>query len=177
MTSQSPDPARKSGSARRSAKSARSDLPIVGWREWLALPGLGIPKIKAKIDTGARSSSLHAFGIERGRGSARDRVAFYTSPHQRGEGADVSCSAELLDLRTVRSSNGVTEERYFIRVMARLHGLEWPIHLTLAERSHMSFRMLLGREAIEGRFLVDAGRSYVDRALVGDRDGPSEEHE
>lgn len=145
------------------------DLPVIGWREWLALPGLGIPKIKAKVDTGARSSALHAFGIERGRAEGRDRVAFYTHPRQRGDGPGISCSAELLDVRTVRSSNGSEEQRYFIRTLARLHGLEWPIELTLTERTDMSFRMLLGREAIRRRFLVDAGRSFLDRTLLSDR--------
>ncbi|MEM8712013.1 MAG: RimK/LysX family protein [Planctomycetota bacterium] len=145
------------------------DLPVIGWREWLALPRLGIPKIKAKVDTGARSSALHAFGIERGRAEGRDRIAFYTHPRQRGDGPGISCSADLLDVRTVRSSNGAEEKRYFIRTLARLHGLEWSIELTLAERTDMSFRMLLGREAIRGRFLVDTGRSFLDRTLMPDR--------
>lgn len=148
------------------AKSRRASLSTIGWREWLALPGLGIPKVKAKVDTGARSSSLHAFGIERGRAEGRDRVAFYTHPRQRGDGPGLSCSAELLDQRTVRSSNGSTEERYFIRTIARLQGVEWPIELTLSNRADMSFRMLLGREAIRNRFLVDSGRSYLDTTLV-----------
>ncbi len=148
------------------AKPRRKALPCIGWREWLALPGLGIPKITAKVDTGARSSSLHAFGIERGRAEGRDRVAFYTHPRQRGDGPGVSCSAELLDVRTVRSSNGGLEERYFIRTMARLQGVEWPIELTLTNREDMSFRMLLGREAIRRRFLVDSGRSFLDTTLV-----------
>lgn len=142
------------------------DLPVIGWREWIALPHLGIPKIKAKIDTGARTSTLHAFDIERGRAEGRDRVVFYTRSRQRGDGPGLSCSAELLDLRTVRSSNGQTEERYFIRTLARLQGIEWPIELTLTSRDDMSFRMLLGREAIRRRFLVDSGRSFLDTTLV-----------
>lgn len=151
---------------RAQAEEQRSKLPLIGWREWLALPGLGITKIKAKVDTGARSSSLHAFGIERGRAEGRDRVVFYTHPRQRGDGPGVSCSAELLDVRSVRSSNGSLEERYFIRTTARLQGIEFPIELTLANRDDMSFRMLLGREAIRGRFLVDSGRSFIDTTLV-----------
>ena len=138
------------------------DLPVIGWREWLSLPALGIPKIKAKIDTGARSSSLHAFDIERGRAEGRDRVVFRTDPLQRGDGPGHSCTAELLDQRSVRSSNGQTEERYVIRTLAKLQGIEWPIELTLTDRSDMSFRMLLGREAIRDRFLVDPGHSFFD---------------
>ena len=164
MADKSSDSEQAAGEPRRRPK--RAALPIIGWREWLALPGLGIPKVKAKIDTGARSSSLHAFGIERGRAEGRDRVAFYTHPRQRGDGPGVSCSAELLDVRSVRSSNGSTEERYFIRTIARLQGVEFPIELTLANRDDMSFRMLLGREAIRRRFLVDSGRSFIDRTLV-----------
>ncbi|QDV09637.1 hypothetical protein Poly30_51950 [Planctomycetes bacterium Poly30] len=161
---QDPDPTNPE--ARRTSPRVRSHLPLIGWREWLALPGLGIPKVKAKVDTGARSSAIHAFGIERRRAEGRDRVAFFTHPRQRGDGPGLSCSAELLDVRTVRSSNGAIEERYFIRTLARLHGIEWPIELTLTERNDMSFRMLLGREAIRGRFLVDSGRSFLDQALV-----------
>lgn len=146
-------------------KPSDSELPVIGWREWLALPGLGIPKISAKVDTGARSSSIHAFGIERGRAEGRDRVAFYTYPGQTSDGPGVSCTAELLDVRTVRSSNGGSEERYFIRTIARLHDIEWSIDLTLADRSDMSFRMLLGRAAVRQRFLVDPGQSFLDRAL------------
>ena len=145
------------------------DRPLIGWREWVALPGLGIDCVKAKIDTGARSSALHAFGIERGRAEGRDRVAFYTYPYQRRDGDAVSCSAELLDIRTVRSSNGLEEERLFIRTLARLHGVEWNIDLTLTERTDMRFRMLLGREAIRGRFLVDAGQSFLDPTLTTTR--------
>lgn len=150
------------------------DLPVIGWREWLALPGLGIPKIAAKVDTGARSSTIHAFSIERGRAEGRDRVAFYTYPDQSSGGPAISCTAELLDQRSVRSSNGSLEERYFIRTVARLHGVEWPIDLTLRDRGDMKFRMLLGREAIGDRFLVDPGGSF----LAGTPDSiPSEELE
>jgi hypothetical protein len=145
-----------------------ADLPIIGWREWLALPRLGIPKIKAKVDTGARSSTLHAFDIERGRAEGRDLIVFRTRPRQRGDGPGHSCSAELLDVRSVRSSNGQLEERYFIRTIALLHGTQFPIELTLTSREDMSFRMLLGREAIRRRFLVDSGRSFLDTTLVSD---------
>lgn len=172
--SQEPDagsPPAPKGDASRSG-SARSELPLIGWREWLSLPGLGIPKIKAKIDTGARSSAIHAFGIERGRAEGKDRVAFFTHPRQRGDGPGVSCSAELLDVRSVRSSNGAIEERYFIRTIAGLHGIEWSIELTLTERNDMSFRMLLGREAIRGRFLVDSGRSFLDQTFVTKKAAP-----
>lgn len=162
---------------KRPPRRATPKRPIIGWREWLALPGLGIPKIKAKIDTGASSSTLHAFGIERRRAEGRDRVAFYTYPGQADSGNGVGCTAELLDIRDVRSSNGLVETRYYIEVMARLQGIEWPIALTLSDRSHMKFRMLLGREAISGHFLVDAAGSFLDATLVDDDEdsnGPEE---
>lgn len=140
-----------------------SALPIIGWREWLALPDLGVARIKAKIDTGARSSALHAFDIER----SGDRVRFTTRPKHAGTGHPVLCEADLLDQRTIKSSNGSIEERYLISTTVELLGVRWPIELTLTARDDMLFWMLLGREAIRGRFLVDPGASFMDPSRLG----------
>ncbi|MCA9111091.1 MAG: ATP-dependent zinc protease [Planctomycetaceae bacterium] len=135
-------------------------LPSIGWREWLALPDLGIPYIKAKIDTGARSSSLHAFDIETVKRSGQKFVRFKIHPRQRDDTHIVEAEAEVLEFRTVRSSNGEVSQRPVIITHVEVLGNKWPIELTLANRDAMGFRMLLGREATRQRFLVDAGRSY-----------------
>jgi len=147
-----------------------SKLPVVGWREWVALPELGLPRLKAKIDTGARSSALHAIGIE-----TRDRdgltlVYFRVHPQQRSTTVAVASSAPLLDWREVRSSSGASQRRPAIRTIVKLGDWQWPIELTLTNRELMGFRLLLGREAIRQRFCVDAGRSY----LQSDRQPPDE---
>lgn len=136
--------------------------PLVGWREWLALPGLGIRRVKAKIDTGARSSALHAFGFERFRAGGTDRVRFQTVTRRAPSSPTIECEAEVLDIRTIRSSNGAIEDRYVVSTPCLLAGKEWPIELTLSNRRAMKFRMLLGREALRRRFLVDPGRSFID---------------
>ncbi len=141
-----------------SPRTPTPDLPTIGWREWLALPDLGVARIKAKIDTGARSSALHASDIER----SGDRVKFITRPKHAGTGDPVSCEADLLDVRTIKSSNGAIEERYLISTSVELKGICWPIELTLTSRDDMLFWMLLGREAMRGRFLVDPGASFLD---------------
>lgn len=142
---------------------------VVGWREWVALPELDVPRIKAKVDTGARSSSLHAYDIEvfvRGR---RDFVRFKVHPVQRETRTVIACVAELYEHRHVKSSSGHREYRPIIRTDVQLDGQTWPIDLTLTPRDEMGFRMLLGREAIRKRFLVDPGRSYLFRGLVPKR--------
>lgn len=136
--------------------------PVVGWREWLALPGLGIRRVKAKIDTGARSSSLHAFGFERVRSGGVDRVRFQTVTRRAPSSPTITCEADLLDIRSIRSSNGAIEDRYVVSTPCLLAGEEWPIELTLSSRRAMKFRMLLGREALRRRFLIDPGRSFID---------------
>lgn len=142
------------------------DLGVIGWREWVALPELGISRIKAKVDTGARSSSLHAYDIEVFSRGRRDYVRFVVHPVQRETKTTVHCIAELYEHRHVRSSSGHREYRPIIRTSLELGGERWPIDLTLTTRDAMGFRMLLGREAIRGRFVVEPGRSYLCRQLV-----------
>ena len=143
-----------------------TDLPIVGWREWLALPRLSIPSIKAKIDTGARSSALHAFDVEHFRRRSRDWVRFLVHPFQDDTQTTVRCEAPLVDERWVRSSNGKRELRPVVQTNIAFAGDAWPIEVTLTSRDVMGFRMLLGRQAIRRRFLVDPGRSYLAEEIA-----------
>lgn len=136
-------------------------LPVAGWREWIALPDLGVPAIKAKIDTGARTSSLHAFNIETVPSEAGTLLRFEVHPHQRRPQAIVA-EALLLGYRRVRSSSGHESERPVIRTTIACFDMVWEIELTLANRDQMGFRMLLGREALRGRLLVNPGASYLD---------------
>ena len=135
-------------------------LPVIGWREWVGLPDLGIDSIKAKVDTGARSSSLHAFDVEVFHKQDEEWVRFKVHPVQRKERKVVELEAKVFDSRSVRSSSGKAEVRPVIVTNVELLGRTWPVELTLANRDQMGFRMLLGREAFRRRFLVDAGKSY-----------------
>jgi hypothetical protein len=137
------------------------ELPHVGWREWVSLPALGVPRIKAKIDTGARSSALHAFDIEVVRRAAGAYVRFVLHPIQRRLGPAVAAEAPLLGERHVKSSNGLVSRRPVIRTPVEILGERREVELTLVPRDEMGFRMLLGRQAIKDGFLVDPGRSYV----------------
>jgi len=137
------------------------EKPVIGWREWVALPALKVKRIKAKVDTGARTSSLHAFDVERFRRGGRSMVRFSIHPVQRSHAGAVRATAELIDRRQVRSSSGVAEVRLVISTELCIGKDHWPIELTLTERDVMGFRMLVGREAIRRRCLVDPGRSFL----------------
>ena len=127
----------------------------------MALPELKIPEIKAKIDTGARSSALHAFNIQKFQENSTEMVHFQVHPYQRDSHRTVSATAEVLEWRQVRSSGGHTQLRPAILTVIELGGQQWQIELTLTNRDVMGFRMLLGRQAIRRRFLVDSGRSFL----------------
>lgn len=135
-------------------------LAVIGWREWVALPGLGIKSIKAKVDTGARSSSLHAFDLELFDREQQQWVRFKIQPIQRSARMTRVVEARILEFRSVRSSSGIAKMRPVIVTEVELLGKRWSVELTLASRDNMGFRMLLGREAFRGQFLVDGGRSY-----------------
>ena len=134
----------------------------IGWKEWVALPSLGIPAIKAKIDTGARTSALHTFSLEAFRSGNQDMVRFHIHPLQNKTKIEIECTAPVLDKRLVRDSGGHVEERYVIYSDIILGSREWPIEITLTNRDDMLFRMLLGRTAIiDGHFTVNPGKSYL----------------
>ncbi len=139
----------------------QEQLPVIGWREQLALPDLGIKEIKAKIDTGARSSALHAFDVETFKREGKRMIRFKIHPYQRDSYRTVTAEAELLDQRQVRNSGGQAQVRPVIQTTVELNGYAFPIELTLTNRDVMGFRMLLGRQAVRRRFLVDASRSFL----------------
>lgn len=134
---------------------------ILGWREWVELPELGIARVKAKLDTGALTSALHASDIEHFDRDGAPWVRFIVHPEQRSERVVAACICPLLDLRKVRSSSGQAKRRPTIRTTLRLAGRSWPIDLTLTSRDAMGFRMLLGRRALRDRALVDSARALT----------------
>lgn len=138
-----------------------AELLVVGWREWVALPDLGVPAIKVKVDTGARSSVLHAWDITEVERGGITNLRFAVRPMQHDDDTVVIAEAPLLEHRDVRSSNGETERRPVIETSVELLGRRFTIELTLSNRDQMDYRMLLGRRAVRRRFLVDAGRSFV----------------
>lgn len=133
-------------------------LQEIGWREWLALPELGIDAIKAKVDTGARTSALHAFKVQPSADGSTVRFAMH--PEQRETDTVVWCEAAVLDRRVVRDSGGHEEERFVIRTNVVLGAGCYAAEVTLTDRDSMGFRMLLGRTALADRYLVNSARSY-----------------
>lgn len=134
---------------------------IIGWREWISLPEWNVDFIKAKVDTGARTSSLHANEIEMYERDGDKWVSFVICPWQRNEKDAVRVDFPVLTVRDIRSSSGIAEQRPVIVAKIGLMGIVFDAELTLTNREQMGFRMLLGREAIRRKFLVNAGRSYL----------------
>ncbi|MBP6625924.1 MAG: ATP-dependent zinc protease [Arenimonas sp.] len=132
----------------------------LGWREWLSLPQLGIVAVRAKVDTGARSSALHVLDQELFQRDGREFVRFLLEPGAPGASAQPA-EAAVLDRRRVTDSGGHETERIFIRTRLRLAGLEWSAEVNLTQRRNMLFPMLLGRTALAGRFLVDPASSFL----------------
>ena len=136
---------------------------VVGWREWVSLPDLDIARMKAKVDTGAQTSALHATAIKIVRIQGKSYVRFWTAPHQRSGSGKKKMQAPLWGNKKVKSSTGHITDRPTILTRLKLGNRVFPIKLTLVNRDLMGFRMLIGREALRKRFVVDSGRSYIQK--------------
>lgn len=137
----------------------KTDKIAIGWQEWVSLPELNIPAIKAKIDTGAKTSSLHAFDIEPYQHNGQLYVNFLVHPLQADTSIRIACRAPVIDMRGVMSSNAQIENRYVIKSWLCLGSAKWEIELTLSNRDPLRFRMLLGREALRSKVLIDPSKS------------------
>jgi hypothetical protein len=134
----------------------------VGWREWVSLPDLGIPKVKAKIDSGALTSSLHAFELETGAGDDAEMVQFKIHPVRKRDDIVLTCTAPIVDRRVVRDSGGHQEQRIVVESSLQFGPFDLFTQFTLTSRDDMLFRMLLGRRALKaGGMLVDVSQSYI----------------
>jgi hypothetical protein len=135
--------------------------PVLGWREWITLPELGPIPIKAKVDTGARTSALHAFGLKLSTtGDGMTLATFELHPRQRSSMDVRRVEIPVTGFRSVRSSNGHREDRPVITTPIQVGPHSWTVDLTLTSRDEMGFRMLLGRAAVRRRFLIDPGKSF-----------------
>ncbi len=140
------------------------DRMIVGWREWVRLPETGRGFIRAKMDTGARTSALHAYDLRTEHADGADWALF----HLLGRKNEEEQRFRIREYRSIRSSNGMTEDRPVIVLDMTMGGHTWPVEVTLTDREQMAYRMLVGREALSGRILVDPSRSHVlGRHLTG----------
>lgn len=137
------------------------DFPIMGWNEWAALPQLKVPLVRCKVDTGARTSALHAFYIEEITENGIRRVRFGLHPEQDKTDTEIHCVADVVDVRNVTDSGGHSEQRVVIQTLVVLGKASWPIEVTLTNRDTMRFRMLLGRTAIADNYIVDPGAAYL----------------
>jgi len=134
---------------------------VAGWREWVGLPDLGVDWIKAKLDTGARSSAIHAFDIHEYDEQGAPWVRFSIHPWQRSAEEATIVNLPVHDLRVVRSSTGHAQERYVVLMDIRLLDRTVTAEVTLSSRDQMGFRLLIGRQALRSGFVVDPGRSYL----------------
>ncbi len=142
------------------AQMAGQGLTVLGWREWLLLPQLGIGPLRAKLDTGARSSSLHVDTLEEFRRDGAHWLRF-TLRLGRRNARELCCEAPSTDRRAVTDTGGRRTERWFIRTRVELAGVDFDIDVNLTNRRHMLFPLLLGRTALCARFAIDPSRSYT----------------
>lgn len=144
-------------------------LEIIGWREWVGLPDLGIPHIKAKVDTGAKTSALHAYYVTPFEKDHKPWVRFGLHPLQRDSLTCIECEEPIKDIRAVTDSGGHREQRVVIETRLLINGTFISMEVTLTDRENMQFRMLLGRNALRRGFLVDSSKSFL---LGGNKDQP-----
>ena len=142
-----------------------TDLLVFGWREWVQLPSLGLPAVKAKVDTGARTSAIHAFKLRPFFDGGVQHIEFLLHPRQRDIETVATCTAKVVDKRSVTDSGGHSEERWIIETLLSVGPRAWDIEISLTARDNMRFRMLIGRTALKNHALVDSSASY----LVGKR--------
>jgi hypothetical protein len=133
----------------------------VGWREWISLPELEIKSIKAKMDTGARTSALHTYFIEPIENSEKPMVRFGVHPMQKSDKNGIICTADIFDQRRIVDSGGHPELRYIIRTSIQVGDQKWPIDLSLTNREQMRFRLLIGRSALSEKLIIDPQRSFT----------------
>ncbi|WP_323762266.1 ATP-dependent zinc protease [Maricaulis sp.] len=147
----------------RSKSDAQPGAPsvVIGWREWVCLPDLGGVRVKAKIDTGARTSAIHAWKIQPFEKDGASWVRFELHPNQDDNKTRIACEAAVLESRMIKSSNGQEQRRYVIRTPLRMGPYVWPIELTLTRRDEMGFRMLVGRTALKPGALVNPSKSFL----------------
>ncbi len=134
---------------------------VSGWREWAQLPELGVEQIKAKVDTGAKTSSIHAFDLVTFTHQGMDYVQFDVHPFQENDLITHRCKAPLIDHRWITSSTGHRQRRFIISTILKIGEFSYPIELSLANRDEMGFRMLIGRNALKGQILVDPSHSFL----------------
>jgi ribosomal protein S6--L-glutamate ligase len=153
------------GKKRTNEQNLNLNKAVVGWREWANLPELCIPAIKVKIDTGAKTSALHAFDVKVFHKRGKLYVRFNIHPLQNNNSISRHCIAEVAGERVIKSSNGQEESRYVIRSVIQIGGLRQDIYITLTNRDIMSYRMLLGREAM-CLLIVDPAKSFCQGKLT-----------
>ncbi len=144
-------------------RKARPPVDI-GWREWASLPGLGVERIEGKIDTGAKTSAIHAYRIREVIFDGAPHAEFYLHPERRRRKPEIFCRVPIADRRLIKSSNGEAQERIIIVTPLRIGKREWLIELSLANRDAMGFRFLIGRDALRRGFVIHPGQSF----LLGD---------
>lgn len=134
---------------------------VIGWKEWVALPELGISAVIAKSDSGAKTSVLHAFDLQIHETDAGPALRFGFHPERKSTRREIFCSAPVLGRRLVCNSGGQSEERWVIRTLLQIGDASWPIDLTLTNRENLAYRMLLGREAMRHRLMIDPSRRFL----------------
>ncbi len=142
-------------------RSSRGAKPLIGWREWAILPDLGISRIKVKIDTGAKTSSLHAYDVVVAKRHGKEIVKFKVNPLQRNQRKVIDCEAVLVEWRQVTDSGGRRTLRPVIETRIMMGAREVLAEVTLISRDAMGFRMLIGRQAISSVWMVDPAKSYI----------------
>ena len=141
-------------------KTHKHPQMIIGWREWVSLPDFHVPGIKAKVDTGATTSAIHAFDMEPFDIDGERHIRFSIHPLQGQDSISIPCEAKLIDRRKVRNSGGTAQKRFVVETTLGIAGQQWKIELTLTNRDEMKFRMLLGRSAMKKRLIVDPQLSF-----------------